>query len=87
MHRLQEDKSWQLSTEQSKTISNDKPAYVICEHDKPAHPRSLDSVFVIRWPDSTLSIEAISKIQRLASLEEQAGVSLIMSQTTVDSLS
>ena len=49
--------------------------------DKPAHPRSLISTFIVRCLDSMISILAISKVSRflLASVAEQAGLNLTWS--------
>ena len=51
--------------------------------DKPAHPRSLISAYVVRWLDSIIPVLAKSKIAilRLVSLAEQTGLCLIWSQT------
>ena len=51
--------------------------------DQPAHPRSLISTFVVHCLDRIIPILAKSKIPRLqlASVAEQAGLSLIWSQT------
>ena len=53
------------------------------------HPRSLISVFVVRCLDSIMPIVAISKTSRLqlASVAEQAGLSLTWSQTPEDRFS
>ena len=51
--------------------------------DQPVHPRSLISAFVVCCLDSIIRILAKSKISRLllASVAEQAGLSLTWSQT------
>ena len=50
--------------------------------DQPAHLQSLISAFVIRCLDSIVPVVAISEILRLlASIAEQAGLSLTWSQT------
>ena len=51
--------------------------------DQPAHPRSLISTFVVPYLDSIISLVSISEISRLklASVAEQAGLSLTWSQT------
>ena len=63
-----------------------KPVYPYVNYkdaDQPAHPCSLISVFVIRCLDSIIPLDAISEISSLylASLAEQAGLSLNWSQT------
>ena len=57
--------------------------------DCPALPRSLSSAFVVRRLDSIIPLFAISKISRswLVSVAEQAGLSLIWSQTSEDRFS
>ena len=51
--------------------------------DQPAHPRSLISTFVIRCLDSIIPLVSISEISSLwlASVAEQAGLSLTWSET------
>ena len=51
--------------------------------DKPAHPRSLISAFAVRFLDSKIPLVSISEtsILQLASVAEQAGLSLTWSQT------
>ena len=51
--------------------------------DQPAHPRSLISAFVVRYLDRVIPLLAIYEISRLwlISVSEQAGLSLIWSQT------
>ena len=51
--------------------------------DQPAHPRSLISTFIVRYLDSIVPILAKSKISSLylASVAEQAGLSLTWSET------
>ena len=50
---------------------------------QPAHPRSLISAFVVRCLDSTVPLVSVSEISSLylASVAEQAGLSLTWSQT------
>ena len=50
--------------------------------DQPAHPRSLNSAFVVRCLDSIISLVSISEISSLylASMAEQADLSLTWSQ-------
>ena len=57
--------------------------------DQPAHPRSRNSAFVVRFRTSVISILAKSKIARLqlVSEAEQAGLSYTCSQTLEDRLS
>ena len=51
--------------------------------DQPAHPHSLISTFVVRYLDSIISLVSISEISSLylASVAEQAGLSVTWSQT------
>ena len=51
--------------------------------DQPAHPRSLIGAFVVRCLDSIIPLVSISEISSiyLASVAEQAGLSLSWSQT------
>ena len=51
--------------------------------DQPAHPRSLISAFVVRCLDSVMSLVSVTKISSLmlASVAEQAGLSLTWSET------
>ena len=51
--------------------------------DQPAHPRSLISTFVVRCLDSVIPLVSITKISSLylASVADQAGLSLPWSQT------
>ena len=51
--------------------------------DQPAHPLCLISAFVVRCVESIIPILAKSKVSRLklASIAEQAGMSLTWSQT------
>ena len=49
--------------------------------DQPGHTRSLISTFVVRCLDSIIHILAKSKISRLVSVAEEAGLSLPWSQT------
>ena len=51
--------------------------------DQPAHPRSLISTFVVRCPDSIISLVSVSKISSLylASVAALDGLSLPWSQT------
>ena len=57
--------------------------------DQPAHPRSLISTFVVRCLDSMICILVISKVSRfwLASVAEQAGLSLTWSKISEDTFS
>ena len=52
--------------------------------DQPAYPRNLISTFVVRCLDSIIHLVSISEISRLylASVAEQAGLSLPWSQTS-----
>ena len=52
--------------------------------DQPAHPRSLISAFVVRCLDSVMSVISVTM---LASVAEQAGLSLTWSQTPEDTFS
>ena len=51
--------------------------------DQPTHPRSLISAFVVRCLDSIVSLVSVTKISNLmlASVAEQAGLSLTWSET------
>ena len=57
--------------------------------DQPAHPRSLINAFVVRCLHSIIPLLAKSEISRLklASEEEQAGLSLTWSQSPEDRVS
>ena len=57
--------------------------------DQPAHLRSLISAFVVRCLDSIISLDSIAEISRLmlASVAEQAGLSLTWSETPEDTFS
>ena len=57
--------------------------------DQPAHPRSLISAFIIRCLDSIISLDNIAEISRLqlASVAEQASLSLTWSETPEDTFS
>ena len=57
--------------------------------DQPAHPRSLISAFVVRWLDSVMSLVSVTKISSLilASVAEQASLSLTWSETLEDTFS
>ena len=57
--------------------------------DQPAHLRSLVSAFVVRCLDSIISLDSIAEISRLmlASVAEQAGLSLTWSETPDDTFS
>ena len=57
--------------------------------DQPAHPRSLISAFVVRCLDSVMSLVSVTKIlsPMLASVAEQASLSLTWSQTPEDTFS
>ena len=63
-----------------------KPVYAICEH---AHAHSLISTFVIHCQDGIIPQVSKSEIPNLwlASVAEQAGLSLTWSQTPKDRLS
>ena len=57
--------------------------------DQPAHSRSLISAFVVRCLDSVMSLVSVTKISSLmlASVAEQAGLSLTWSETPEDTFS
>ena len=57
--------------------------------DQPAHPRSLISAFVVRCLDSVMSLVSVTEISSLmlASLAEQASLSLTWSETPEDTFS
>ena len=57
--------------------------------DQPAHPRSLISAFVGRCLDSAMSLVSVTKISSLilASVAEQASLSLSWSETPKDTFS
>ena len=57
--------------------------------DQSAHPRSLISAFVVRCLDSVISLVSVSKISslKLASVAEQASLSLNWSETPEDTFS
>ena len=57
--------------------------------DQPAHPRSLISAFVARSLDSVMSLVSVTKISSLmlASVAEQASLSLTWSETPEDTFS
>ena len=57
--------------------------------DQPAHPRSLISAFVVRCLNSIISVVSISEISslQLASVAEQASLSLTWSKTPDDTFS
>ena len=57
--------------------------------DQPAHPRSLISAFVVRCLDSVMSLVSVTKIicLMLASVAEQASLSLTWSKTPEDMFS
>ena len=57
--------------------------------DQPAHTRSLISAFVVRCLDSAMSLVSGIKISNLmlASVAEQAGLSLTWSETPKDTFS
>ena len=57
--------------------------------DQPALPRSLISAFVVRCLDSLMSLDSVTKISSfmLASVAEQASLSLIWSETPEDMFS
>ena len=54
--------------------------------DQSAHPRSLISTFVVRCLDSVMSLVSVSEISSLmlASVAEQASLSLTWSETPED---
>ena len=56
--------------------------------DQPAHPRSLISAFVVRCLDSVIAIVSVTKIPSLmlASVAEQANLSLTWSETPEDTI-
>ena len=57
--------------------------------DQPTHPRSLISAFVVRCLDSVMSLVSVTKIASLmlASVTEQASLSLTWSETPEDTFS
>ena len=57
--------------------------------DQTAHPRSLISAFVVRCLDSVMSLVSVTKISSLmlASVAEQASLSLTWSETPEDRFS
>ena len=57
--------------------------------DQPAHPRSLSSAFVDRCLDIVMSLVSVIKISslKLASVAEQASLSLTWSETPEDTFS
>ena len=57
--------------------------------DQPVHPRSLISAFVVRCLDSVMSLVSVTKISSLilASVAEQANLSLAWSETPEDTFS
>ena len=57
--------------------------------DQPAHPRSLISAYVVRCLDSVMSLGSVTKISSLmlASVAEQASLSLTWSETPEDTFS
>ena len=57
--------------------------------DQPAHPRSLISDFIVRCLDSVMSLISVTKISSLmlASVAEQASLSLTWSETPEDTFS
>ena len=57
--------------------------------DQPAHPRSLISAFIVRCLDSVMSLVSVTKISNLmlASVAEQASLSLTWSETPEDTFS
>ena len=57
--------------------------------DQPAHPRSLISTFVVRCLDSVMFLVSVTKISSLvlASVAEQASLSLTWSETPKDTFS
>ena len=57
--------------------------------DQPSHPRSLISAFVVRCLDSAMSLVSVTNISSLmlASVAEQASLSLTWSETHEDTFS
>ena len=57
--------------------------------DQPAHPRSLISAFVVRCLDSVMPLVSVANISSLmlASVAEQASLSLTWSETPEDTFS
>ena len=57
--------------------------------DQPAHPRSLISALVVRCLDSVMTLVSVTKISSLllASVAEQASLSLTWSETPEDTFS
>ena len=57
--------------------------------DQPAHPRNLISAFVVRCLDSLMSLVSVTEISSLvlASVAEQASLSLTWSETPEDTFS
>ena len=57
--------------------------------DQPAHLRSLISAFIVRCLDSVMSLVSVTKISSLmlASVAEQASLSLTWSETPEDTFS
>ena len=57
--------------------------------DQPEHPCSLISAFVVRCLDSVMSLVSVTKISSLmlASVAEQASLSLTWSETSEDKFS
>ena len=57
--------------------------------DQPAHPRSLISAFIVRCLDSVMSLVSVTEISSLmlASVAEQASLSLTWSETPEDTFS
>ena len=57
--------------------------------DQPAHPRNLISAFVVRCLDSVMYVVSVTKISSLmlASVAEQANLSLTWSETPEDTFS
>ena len=57
--------------------------------DQPAHPRSLISAFVVRCLDNVMSLVSVTKISSLmlASVAEEASLSLTWSETPDDTFS
>ena len=53
---------------------------------QPVHPRGLISTFVVRWIDSVMSLVSVTQISSLllASVAEQASLSLTWSETPED---
>ena len=85
---------WRNMTKNKEKMSQDMRKHVLCHAnnkgaDQPAHPRSLISAFVVRCLGSVISLVSVTKISSLmlASVAEQAGLSLTRSETPKDTFS